>query len=409
MSDYSKLPTTGVTLDVKPFKAHVSEAKLQHFKQLLELSPVAPSVYENTSVGRTYGVTREWLENAKAVWLRDFDWRRQEERINSYPNYKATVLHPDGSPVDVHFLGLFSEMPDAVPLVLLHGWPGSICEFLDVLDLLKERYSPQDLPYHVIVPSLPGYAYSAGPPTDKDYGIDMAAGAIDGLMRGLGFGSGYLTQGGDLGSFVSRFLVMTSDACKGMHVNMMGIPSDISEPMDAAERDALQKATEKIDTGYAFALEQGTRPATIGHILSSSPLALLAWIAEKMLEWTDEDPPLDKILEGVTLYWLTDTMPRCMYHNRAMGNAADDPKMARISVITNFTALKLPYVDKPCGYSSFANEIVPVPRSWAEKSCNIVSFNQHPRGGHFAAMERPRELLDDVEEYVAKAWPKAAA
>ncbi|KAK3192431.1 hypothetical protein K4F52_001644 [Lecanicillium sp. MT-2017a] len=408
MSDYSKLPPN-VALDVQPFKARVSDAKLQHFRQLLGLSPIAPPVYENTSVGRTYGITRDWLEKAKNAWLHDFDWRRQEARINSFPNYKATVLHADGSPIDIQFLGLFSERADAVPIVFLHGWPGSICEFLDVLDLLKERYSARELPYHVVVPSLPGYAFSSGPPIDKDYGIDKAAEAINSLMLGLGFGSGYLAQGGDLGSFVSRYLAMTYGACKGMHVNMMGIPSDISEPMDEAERSALQKATEAIDTGYAFALEQGTRPATIGHVLSSSPLALLSWVAEKILAWTDEDPPLEKILESVTLYWLTDTMPRCMYHNRALGNANDDPKMARISVAASFNAIKLPYVEKPCGYSLFAREIVPVPQSWAAQSCNLVSFNKHARGGHFAAMERPQELLDDVEEYVKKAWPMTAA
>jgi hypothetical protein len=116
---------------------------------------------------------------------------------------------------------------------------------------------------------------------------------------------------------------------------------------------------------------------------------LLSWIGEKYLEWTDEDPPLEKILEVVTLYWMTDTMSRCFYHNRAlMSNANDDPKIARISVVTGMDALKkLPYVEKPCGYSMFAQEIVPVPESWAAKSCNLVSFNQHERGGHFAVCE----------------------
>lgn len=279
MADYAKLPT-GAVLDIKPFTAHVDEEKLQHFKKLLELSPIAPAVFENTNAGRRYGMKRDWLENAKRVWLNDFDWRKHEDRINSFPNFKASVKDAEGNAIEIQFLALFSEKVDAIPIAFFHGWPGSICEFLDILDILKQRYSPKDLPYHVIVPSLPGYAYSSGPPVDMDYGIDIAAGAMNNLMVGLGFGSGYLAHGGDLGSFVSKLLAMSYDACKGMHVNMMTIPQrgDSDEPItDELEKKALEKAAEFIDTGYAFALEQGTRTATIGLALSASPLALLSW------------------------------------------------------------------------------------------------------------------------------------
>ncbi|KAI1083614.1 Alpha/Beta hydrolase protein [Whalleya microplaca] len=396
MADYAKLPA-GVILDVKSFKAHVAEEKLQHFEKLLELSPIAPAVFENTHVGRRYGMQRDWLENAKEVWLNTFDWRQHEERNNSFPNFKAAVKDAEGNTVEIQFLALFSKRPDAVPIAFLHGWPGSICEFLDILDILKHRYSPEDLPYHVIVPSLPGYAYSSGPPVEIGYGVDVAAGAVNNLMVGLGFESGYLAQGGDLGSFVSRFLAISYDACKGIHVNMMA-PGKLDEPpSDDLERKAVRRATEFLDTGNAFALEQATRPATIGLALSASPLALLSWIGEKILEWTDEDPPLEKILESVTLYWMTDTMPRAMYHNRGARNPDT-------SEVTKLTALEFPYIEKPCGYSLFAHEIVPIPRSWAAKSCNLVSYNQHESGGHFPAMEKPNELLADVEEYIMKAW-----
>jgi microsomal epoxide hydrolase len=279
MADYAKLPA-GAILDIEPFKAHVHEEKLQHFKKLLELSPIAPAVFENTNAGRRYGMKRDWLENAKKVWLNEFDWRKHEDRINSFPNFKASVKDTEGNTIEIQFLALFSEKSNAIPIAFFHGWPGSICEFLDLLDILKKRYSPKDLPYHVIVPSLPGYAYSSGPPVETDYGIDIATGALNNLMVGLGFGSGYLAQGGDLGSFVSRLLAMNYDACKGMHVNMMGMqpPENSDElPRDELEKKVLQKATEFVDTGYAFALEQGTRTATIGLTLSASPLALLSW------------------------------------------------------------------------------------------------------------------------------------
>lgn len=280
MADFAQLPP-GSTLDVEPFQIHVDEAKLQHFRALLELSPIAPTTFENTHTGRRYGVTRDWLAAAKHAWLHDFDWHRSEARLNSFPSFRAPVrVGGTGYTTEVHFLALFSARADAVPLVFMHGWPGSVCEFLDVLDLLRAKYTPQTLPYHIVVPSLPGYGFSSGPPVDADYGVVQVAEAIHGLMLGLGFGaSGYLAQGGDLGSFVARVMALSYPECRGMHVNQMGLPPpgvDIGT-RDAAEERALQRATEAIDTGLAFALQQGTRAATMGLVLSASPLALLAW------------------------------------------------------------------------------------------------------------------------------------
>lgn len=275
MSEYSAIPR-GASLDVQPFMARAPEDKLQHFKQLLELSPIGPAVFENTSNGRRYGITREWLEEAKSKWLKDFDWRAYEDRVNSFPNFKAKVQDNEGNSLDIHFMALFSEREDAVPIALLHGWPSSFASFMDILRLIKAKYSPKDLPYHIIVPSLPGYAYSSGTPLDQDYGLEQVAGVLNNLMVGLGFKSGYISQGGDLGSFLSRILALTSESCKAVHLNMMVVPPG-EEPQDDQEKDALSKAAEFMDTSYGFALEQGTRPATIGFALSSSPLALLSW------------------------------------------------------------------------------------------------------------------------------------
>jgi pimeloyl-ACP methyl ester carboxylesterase len=406
MANYSKIPA-GATLDIKPFQAHVSEERLQQFKRLLDLSPIARPVFENTNAGRKFGVDREWLVNAKDIWLNQFNWRDCEDRINSYPNFKAPVKDAAGNTIDMQFLALFSDKADAVPIAFLHGWPGSICEFMDMLDIIKSKYSPKDLPYHIIVPSHAGYAYSSGPPLDKDYSIETAAGAINSLMVGLGFGSGYLVQGGDLGSFMARALVMSYDSCKGMHVNQMGAPPPENATRDPTpeEQKVLERAKAFVDTEIAFVFEQGTKAATVGYVVSASPLSLLAWIGEKILSWTLEGFPIEKILEAVTLYWMTDTMPRCLYHNRGMGDPdAKPPHSASLSFITGMKALHLPFVEKPCGYSKFANEIIPVPRSWAEASVNLVLYNEHESGGHFAAMEKPRELFEDVEAYVNVAW-----
>ncbi|KAK5681832.1 hypothetical protein LTS10_006365 [Elasticomyces elasticus] len=401
MADYGKIPSSA-KLQPKPFKAHVDDEKLQAMKTLLKYSPIGPATFENTAEdqgeslvsgrNRKYGMRRDYLTNAKEVWLNEFDWRKHEDHINSFPQYTVPVTDDDGITIDVHFMALFSEKPDAIPIGFFHGWPGSFLEFLELFGILKDKYSPKDLPYHVIAPSLPGYAYSSGPPVDQNYSVNQMCDHMHKLMVGLGFESGYLAQGGDIGSFVGRYLAATYDACKGMHLNayMVGPPDreDKMNDVDEYEKQVMQRGPAWRETGMAYGIEHATRPGTIGLVLSSSPLALLAWIGEKFLEWTDDDPPLDKILESITLYWLTETFPRCIYPYRVLMSGKRET----------------PYVSKPSGYSLFPKELVPVPKSWAAATANIVSYSQHKKGGHFAAMERPADLLADVEEWVPKAW-----
>ncbi|KAK5129824.1 hypothetical protein LTR08_002801 [Meristemomyces frigidus] len=400
MADYSNIPASA-RLQPKPFTAHVDEEKLQHMKDLLKLSPIGPAVFENTSKNqgethmasgeRRYGMRRDWLSNAKDHWLHSFDWRKHEDHINSFPNFTLPITDDDGIEIEVHFMALFSDKADAVPIAFYHGWPGSFLEFLKIFTLLRQRYSPQDLPFHVIAPSLPGYAYSSGPPVDADYTTEQAASVMNKLMLGLGFESGYLAQGGDIGSFISRTQAAKYDACKSMHINMCMASPEVAQkdlPIDALEAKALPRGADFRASGFAYANEHGTRTGSIGLALSASPLALLSWIGEKFLEWTDEDPALDDILESVSLYWLTDTFPRCIYPYRALVASRAAP----------------PYIEKPSGYSFFPKELFPCPKSWAAETMNLVAFGQHSGGGHFAAMEKPEELLADVEDWVKKVW-----
>lgn len=278
MADYGKLPPGG-TLHPKPFKAHADDEKLQQLKDLIRLSPIGPAVFENTNSGQRYGMRRDWLTAAKKHWQTQFDWRKHEDRINSYPNFTVPVRDSDGNEIDLHFVALFSRKPDAIPVALYHGWPGSFLEFLDILDHVKSRWSPEDLPYHIVVPSLPGYAYSSGPPLDRDYTMREAAMCLDSLMTGLGFRA-YLAQGGDLGSYISRIQSAACDACKGCHLNMLDVPPPKNKDelhLEDIEREALPRGAEFRSTGFAYALEHGTKTATIGLVLSSSPIALLAW------------------------------------------------------------------------------------------------------------------------------------
>lgn len=208
---YDTIPSNA-SLKPEKFTAHVSDQDLDDFKQLLKLSKLGPKTYENQKPDNYLGISREWLAEAKSHWESQYDWRKTEDRINSFPNYKVQI-----EDINVHFVALFSKKKGAVPIALLHGWPGSILEFLATLKILKGKYSEDDLPYHVIVPSLPGYGYSSGPPLDRNYTTEDAARVIDKLMTGLGFSSGYVSQGGDIGSFITRILGAKYDSCKAAH------------------------------------------------------------------------------------------------------------------------------------------------------------------------------------------------
>lgn len=202
----------------EPFTLRVSDEDLADFRSLLRLSKVGPATWENGRGDGSLGVTRDWLAGAKDAWLGAFDWRAHEAHINSFPNFKLAVQDAEcGGELDVHFAALFSARPDATPVIFMHGWPGSFLEFLPILDLLRQRYTPETLPFHAVVPSLPGYTLSSGPPVDRDFTLRDAARVLNQLMVDLGFGGGYVAQGGDVGYFLARIMSATYDECKALH------------------------------------------------------------------------------------------------------------------------------------------------------------------------------------------------
>ncbi|KAH8807642.1 Alpha/Beta hydrolase protein [Xylogone sp. PMI_703] len=378
------------------FQVAIPDQDLSDFQQLLHLSKIAPETYENTLSDDRYGISRQWLIDAKVLWEK-FDWRENERYINSFPHFKLPIQDIDDIKLDIHFVALFSQKPDAIPLIFLHGWPGSFLEFLPILRLFMDEYGPDNLPYHIIVPSCPGYAFSSPPPLQKNFEIQDVARVMNTLMETLGFGSGYLAQGGDVGSKIARVLAVEHAACRGVHINfcIMPEPEGVdSSKIDDLERQGLDRTAVFLKLGSSYALQHATKRSTIGLALSASPLSLLAWIAEKFLQWSDEDPPISTILESVTLYWLTGTFPRSIYPYRQLftpGNigAHENPKW---------------YVRKPFGYSYFPMELAPIPRLWAATTGNLVFFRQHVKGGHFAALECPEILKKDVEEFVSQVW-----
>jgi len=391
---FSTVPA-GAQQQPTPFELHVEEQKLQDFKTLLKLSPVAKETYENKQNAGShgqFGISRQWIIDAKKEWMEKFDWRKEEDRINSLPNFKATINDDGGSSYDVHFAALFSNKPDAIPIAFFHGWPGSFLEFLPLMEVLSKKYTPDTLPYHIIVPSLPGFALSSDPPLDQDWKVADTSRIMHKLLLSLGFGaSGYLVQGGDIGAWIARELASTYVECKGMHLNFMhtvdiksySLPED---ELSAAEKKGLERMNEFMEVGKAYAVEHGTKPSTIGLVLSSSPMAQLAWIGEKFMAWTDPSttPSVNTILSDITLYWLTGCYPTSIYTYRE--------------------GKKVKHVDKPTGYSYFPYELSPVPKAWAARTANLAFFRAHEKGGHFAALERPETLWADVEEWAKMAW-----
>ncbi|KAH8901943.1 alpha/beta-hydrolase [Coniochaeta sp. PMI_546] len=213
------------------------------------------------------------------------------------------------------------------------GGRAPFAEFLPVLDLLREKYTPHTLPYHVVVPSLPGYTLSSGPPVDRDFGIEDAARYMNTLMVQLGFGKGYVAQGGDVGYFVGSVMSSAFEECKALHVNFLLLhppaSPEITQGLNPHDLKLLEKAAQWRTTGSGYALEHATRPATIGLALSSSPLALLAWTAEKFIDDSDEPLPLAVVLRMVSLYWFTDSLPRSLYPYRAALLGPDGVRMCR--------------------------------------------------------------------------------
>lgn len=217
---------------MNPFTVSIPDSALDELKQLLHLSKIGPPTFENTKQsGPNYGVSRAWTEMAKAHWLTQYDWyvirrlrrafttsdirtcrRKTEARINSFDNFKTTVAVDKSGDVELHFIALLSKKQDAVPIVLLHGWPGSPLEFLGLLENVRKKYPPEEAPYTFIVPSLPGYGFSSGPSLEHESTCETMASAVEALMVGLGYGAGYIAQGGDLGSFVARILAAQHSA-----------------------------------------------------------------------------------------------------------------------------------------------------------------------------------------------------
>ena len=374
---------------IRPFTIEIADEVLEDLNDRLARSRLPDQI---SGTGWDYGTNGTYVEALLAYWQDGFDWRAQERRLNEFDHFKTAI---DG--VDVHFIHQRSAEEDAMPLLLTHGWPGSFVEFANLIGPLTNPAAyggdPADA-FHVVIPSLPGYGFS-GKPTERGYNPERMADVLAGLMERLGYDR-YGAQGGDWGAIISRVLAGNySDRLIGLHSNMIrGGPPPGGNPEEGVSDDERERRRER---AAAFADErgyqsiQGTKPQTLGYGLNDSPAGLAAWIVEKFHGWSDNDGDVesaftkDELLTNITLYWVTQTITsssRLYYESR------NTPSTRRVG-----------YIDVPTGAAVFPKEISFTPRKWAEARYNIVRWTLMPRGGHFAALEEPELLVDDVRAF----------
>jgi microsomal epoxide hydrolase len=381
MDSHTESRETGI----RPFRIDIPQADLDDLRARLARTRWPDQL---PGVGWDYGIPLEYVKELAEYWRTSYDWRAHEKRLNAFAQFTTTI---DGQ--NIHFLHVRSPEPDALPLIITHGWPGSIAEFMEVIGPLTDPRAHNGDPadaFHLVVPSIPGFGFS-GPTGDRGWNVRRVALAWDELMQRLGY-QRYGAQGGDWGSSISRELgLIVPEHLVGVHLNMLFSqrPDDVTDLTDE-EQARLQALRQFRTTGSGYGAIQSTRPQTLAYGLTDSPAGQLAWIAEKFGEWTDGGLPdeavdRDQLLTNVMLYWLTGTAGSSarLYYEAAHSGTWGPP-------VTS-TA--------PTGVAVFPREIAPPIRRFAELSNNIVHWAEFDRGGHFAAMEAPDLLVGDVREF----------
>jgi pimeloyl-ACP methyl ester carboxylesterase len=394
---------TNAAEEVHPFKIQVSEDALSDLRRRLQATRWAA---HETVADASQGVQLEILKELVRYWTTDYDWRKAEARLNSRRQFKTNI---DG--IDIHFIHARSRHPNALPIIITHGWPGSIVEQLKIIGPLTDPTAHggrvEDA-FNVVIPSLPGYGLS-GKPTAPGWGPARIAQAWDVLMKRLGY-THYVAQGGDVGAIVADAMGRLSlDGLLGIHMNLFfGGPSDLRGVIaSGAPAPATLSPEEKVDyhrrqqllaTGFGYFIEQVNRPETIGHSLADSPVGLAAWIIDHdaisyahIARLFVEQKPFgaitrEDVLDNIALYWLTNTGATSAWlyweNGRAIATGAGKP---------------LPPVTVPVAFSAFPEEVVGAPRSWLEREYPTLSYyNKVEKGGHFAAWEEPQLFAEEV-------------
>jgi microsomal epoxide hydrolase len=373
----------------EPFRLHVEQRAIDDLRARLALTR-----FPDQAPGEpwAYGTDVAYLRELVAYWRDGFDWRAQEARLNTFAQYKAPVHG-----IDLHFLHVEGRGPKPLPLLLSHGWPGSVFEFLELIPRLTDpaRFGgdPADA-FTVVAPSLPGYGLSFAPGQPR-FGVEAIADCFAELMTAVLGYRRFAAQGGDWGAFItSRLGTVHADKLIGLHVNLLPVrrdPKIVAEPTPE-ERDYLKQLELWLKEGTGYQWIQGTRPQTLAVALTDSPAGLAAWIVDKFRAWSDCGGdvervfPKDHLLANIGLYWFTGAIGSSFW-----------PYYARMH-----GPWPIPDggVTAPMGYAAFPREILSPPRSIAAKVyTDIRRWTDMPRGGHFAAMEEPAALAHEIVEF----------
>ncbi|MEV6418301.1 epoxide hydrolase family protein [Streptomyces sp. NPDC051662] len=389
--------TTSAPEIIRPFHLDIPQSELDDLCDRLDRTRWPD---ELPGVGWAYGVPLDYLKELAGYWRHEYDWRAAEAALNTWPQFTTTI---DGA--NIHFAHVRSPEPDATPLMMTHGWPGSIVEFTRIVGPLTDPRAhggdPADA-FHLVLPSIPGFGLS-GPTRETGWEFRRAAGAFAELMRRLGY-ERYGVQGGDWGAAISREIGRTRpELVIGVHLNLLPNAAATREPapdeLDALpprERERIlaswERAQEWSRNRQGYADIQSTRPQTLAYGLTDSPVGQLAWIAEKFKEWTDSrDRPedavdRDQLLTNVMLYWLTGTAGSSarIYYERTHADYWGTPPEPSTA---------------PTALADFARENSIPLRHIADRTNNIVQWTEYDRGGHFAAMEQPDLLVGDVRRF----------
>ena len=372
--------------EIAPFRIEVTEAELTDLRDRLERTRWP----ERETVGDwSQGIPLSYVQDVCEYWRTGYDWRRFETELNAIPQFRTTI---DG--LGIHFLHVRSPHDDALPLLLTHGWPGSVAEFMKVIDPLvdptRQGGDASDA-FDVVCPSLPGYGFS-DKPAESGWGTGRIAGAWAELMARLGYRR-YGAHGGDWGAIVTTQLANLDEGhLAGIHVTMpvaQPVNPDDGGQLTDSEQAALAAFAEHRRWGTGYSKQQSTRPQTLGYSLVDSPAGQCAWILEKFWAWTDCDGhpenvlTRDELLDNVMLYWLP----------------AAGASSARL-YWESFRDRAFPVIGVPTGCSIFPKEVIRIPRSWAERRfTDLRMWHELDRGGHFAALEQPAILVEELRGF----------
>lgn len=374
--------------DFRPFQVEIAESLLVDLKERLARTRYPEELNdENWS----YGTSLAYLKELCTYWASEFDWRKTEAQLNAFAQFKVNV---DG--LDLHLIHARSKYEQARPIIITHGWPGSVLEFMDLIPRLidpEAHGGKAEDAFHVVCPSLPGYGFSDAAKSPGMNPVAIAKLQVQ-IMHKLGYRD-YIAQGGDWGSMVSTEMARADEKnCAGLHLNMLVAlpPAGDTKAMDGLSPEEaynMQNSTEFSKEGMGYYHIQSTKPQTVGYGLTDSPAAQAAWIIEKFRAWSDCDGDVersynkDQMLGNISLYWLTATAT----------------SSARLYYETIHSTLESPYVNVPTANAIFPKELIQAPRKWADATYNIKQWNSYPRGGHFAAMEVPELLTEDIRQF----------